>query len=151
MKKATFGAGCFWGVEASFLKLKGVISTKVGYMGGAIKNPTYEQVCSDKTGHVEVVQIEYNPNIISYQDLLDHFWKIHDPTQKNRQGPDIGTQYKSIVFYHNEEQKTIAEKSKKELNKKNKFKNGIQTDIKEAESFYEAEEYHQKYFLKKSK
>ncbi len=148
IKKATFGAGCFWGVEDSFMKLKGVVSTKVGYMGGNVENPTYEQVCTDKTGHVEVVQLEYDNNIISYEELLDHFWSIHDPTQKNRQGPDIGTQYKSIIFYHDEEQKKVAEKSKKELDKLGKYKKKIQTEIKSSEKFWVAEDYHQKYFKK---
>lgn len=146
MKKATFGAGCFWGVEASFMKLKGVISTKVGYMGGNVKNPTYEQVCTNKTGHIEVVQLGYDPNIISYKELLDHFWDIHDPTQKNRQGPDIGLQYQSTIFYHDEEQKKLAEESKKAL-KKSK---DIQTEIKPAKRFYVAEDYHQKYLEKNS-
>jgi peptide-methionine (S)-S-oxide reductase len=148
MKKATFGAGCFWGVEASFMKLEGVISTKVGYMGGNLENPTYEQVCSDKTGHVEVVQLGYDPKIISYHELLENFWNIHDPTQKNKQGPDVGTQYKSIIFYHDEEQKRIAEKSKKEINNSSKYKNEVQTEIKPSKKFWIAEEYHQKYFEK---
>ena len=148
MKKATFGAGCFWGVENSFMKLKGVISTKVGYMGGNLDNPNYEQVCTDKTGHVEVVQLEYSPEIISYGELLENFWNIHDPTQKNRQGPDIGTQYKSIIFYHDNEQKIIAEGAKKELNESNNYKAEIQTEIKPAGKFWIAEEYHQKYFQK---
>ena len=146
MKKATFGAGCFWGVEASFMKLKGVISTKVGYMGGNVKNPTYEQVCTNKTGHIEVVQLEYNANIISYKELLDYFWDIHDPTQKNRQGPDIGLQYQSTIFYHDEEQKKLAEESKKDLEKSK----NIQTEIRPAERFYLAEDYHQKYLEKNS-
>lgn len=149
--KATFGAGCFWGVEASFMKLDGVISTKVGYMGGNIENPTYEQVCSNKTGHIEVVQVEYDPNMISYEELLYYFWKIHDPTQKNRQGPDVGTQYKSVIFYHDEKQRNIAEKSKEELSNSNKFQNKIQTEIKPVEEFYKAGEYHQKYFQKHAK
>src|SRR4030042_5532224 len=112
MQKAIFGAGCFWGVEASFQKIKGVNSTIVGFMGGKIKNPTYEKVCTDKTGHAEVVQIIYDPLIISYEKLLEIFWSIHDPTQLNRQGLDIGTQYRSVIFYHSEEQKKIAEQSK---------------------------------------
>jgi len=119
-------------------------------MGGHLKNPTYEDVCTDKTGHVEVVQILYNPSIISYENLLDVFWKIHDPTQFNRQGPDVGTQYKSIIFYHNEEQKKIAEKSKEELKSSKKFKKSITTEIKPAKEFYLAEEYHQKYFEKRN-
>ncbi len=148
MKKATFGAGCFWGVESSFTKLKGVVNTKVGYMGGHVENPSYEQVCTDKTGHVEVVQLEYDPELISYDELLENFWNIHDPTQKNRQGPDKGTQYKSIIFYHDGEQKRIAEKSKEKLNKSKKYRKEIQTEIKPAEDFWVAEDYHQKYFQK---
>lgn len=150
MEKATFGAGCFWGVEDSFMRLKGVLSTKVGYMGGTVENPSYEQVCTDKTGHIEIVQLEYNPEIISYEELLDHFWKIHDPTQKNRQGPDIGSQYKSTIFYHNEEQSKIAKESKEKLQKSNQVKKEIQTEIRPAEKFWKAEEYHQKYFQKHS-
>ena len=146
MQIATFGAGCFWGVEASFQKIKGVISTKVGYMGGKTKNPSYEEVCTDKTGHVEVVQITYDPLIVSYEKLLDIFWIIHDPTQLNRQGLDIGIQYRSVIFYHSEEQKQIAEKSKqKQLLR---YKKEIMTDITSAEEFYPAEEYHQHYFEK---
>jgi len=146
--KTTFAAGCFWGVEASFMKLKGVESTTVGYMGGKTENPSYKEVCTDKTGHAEVVQIEYNPDKIKYKELLDIFWNIHDPTQKNRQGVDIGTQYRSAIFYHNKDQKNIAEKEKKKLEKSGKYKKKIETDIKPAENFYRAEEYHQKYFEK---
>ena len=146
MDIATFGAGCFWGVEASFQKIKGVTSTTVGYMGGKTKNPTYEEVCTDKTGHVEVVQINYDPFIVSYEKLLDVFWSIHDPTQLNRQGLDIGIQYRSVIFYHSEEQKQIAEKSKqKQLIR---YKKKIMTDIISAREFYPAEEYHQHYFEK---
>ena len=146
MDIATFGAGCFWGVEASFQKIKGVTSTTVGYMGGKTKNPTYEEVCTDKTGHVEVVQITYDPFIVSYEKLLDVFWSIHDPTQLNRQGLDIGIQYRSVIFYHSEEQKQIAEKSKqKQLIR---YKKKIMTDIISAREFYPAEEYHQNYFEK---
>jgi len=144
--KATFGAGCFWGIEASFMDLKGVLSTKVGYMGGNIDNPSYEQVCTNKTGHVEVVQLEYDPNVTSYKELLDYFWKIHDPTQKDRQGPDIGTQYKSIIFYHDEGQRKTAEKSRAELASSKK----IQTEIKPAKKFWIAEDYHQKYLKRQS-
>jgi peptide-methionine (S)-S-oxide reductase len=146
MEIATFGAGCFWGVEAVFQKIKGVLKTTVGYMGGNIKNPTYEQVCTDKTGHVEVIQITYDPEQISYDELLDLFWKIHDPTQLNRQGPDIGTQYKSVIFYHDKMQKKISERS---INKQQKnYNKKIVTEIKPALNFYPAEEYHQKYFDK---
>ena len=145
-EKAAFGAGCFWHVEEEFSKLKGVIKTTVGYMGGTVKNPTYKQVCNDKTGHAEVCQVEYNPKEISYKELLDAFWRIHDPTQYNRQGPDVGSQYKSVIFYHDEEQKEIAEKSKEEQQKRH---NGmIVTKIESAKEFWKAEEYHQKYFQK---
>jgi len=146
MQKAIFGAGCFWGVEASFQKIKGVTSTIVGFMGGKIKNPTYEQVCTDKTGHAEVVQIIYDPLIISYEKLLEIFWSIHDPTQLNRQGIDIGTQYRSVIFYHSEEQKQIAEKSKQKQLLRHKKE--ITTEIIPAKEFYPAEEYHQKYLEK---
>ena len=143
--KATFGAGCFWHVEAAFVKIKGVTTT-VGYMGGKIKNPTYENVCTDRTGHVEVCQVEYDPKIVSYEDLLNAFWMMHNPTTLNRQGLDIGTQYRSVIFYHSEEQKKKAEKSLQELQKKHKEK--IVTEIIKASTFYTAEEYHQKYYKK---
>lgn len=142
--KATFGAGCFWHVEEEFRKLKGVLNTAVGYMGGTMKNPSYEDVCIDKTGHAEVVQIEFNPEKISYNDLLDVFWKIHDPTQLNKQGPDIGTQYRSVIFYHNQEQKKLAIASKEKQSKKDE----IVTEITKAGKFYKAEEYHQRYLEK---
>ena len=151
MENATFGAGCFWHVEATFQKIKGVMSTTVGYMGGNLKNPTYEDVCTDKTGHVEVVQIIFDPLIIRYEDLLEVFWNIHDPSQLNKQGPDIGTQYKSVIFYHNEQQKKTAEKSKKVLEKSKKFKKSIVTEINAASKFFPAEEYHQHYLEKKGK
>ena len=146
MEKATFGAGCFWGVEATFQKHKGVKKTTVGYMGGKIKNPTYEQVCTDKTGHAEVMQIIYDPEQISYEKLLEIFWEIHDPTQLNRQGPDIGTQYRSVIFYHNKEQKKLAEESKNKHQKK--YNKKIVTEIILTAEFYPAEEYHQKYLEK---
>lgn len=146
MEKATFGAGCFWGVEDSFQKIKGVVSTRVGYMGGTLKNPTYKDVCTDKTGHIEVVQMTYDPSIISYEKLLEIFWSIHDPTQLDRQGPDIGTQYRSVIFYHTKEQKKIAEKSKQKQSKI--IKKEIVTEITPAKEFYPAEEYHQKYLEK---
>ena len=148
MEIATFGAGCFWGVQSSFNKIKGVEKTIVGFMGGNIENPTYEQVCSGKTGHIEVVQIEFDSKAITFEDLLNIFWKIHDPTQKNRQGFDIGSQYKSIIFYYNDNQKKIAEKSKKELNDSNIYNKKIVTEIKPALKFYPAEEYHQNFFKK---
>lgn len=146
MDKAIFGAGCFWGVEAAFSAIKGVKKTTAGYMGGNMKNPSYEDVCTDETGHIEVVQVEYEPKEVSYEELLDVFWKIHDPTQFNRQGPDIGTQYKSIIFYNNEKQKKAAMASKEEQQKKHNGK--VATEIKLASTFYKAEEYHQKYYKK---
>ncbi len=148
MEKATFGAGCFWGVEAAFQKIKGVVSTTVGYMGGDFKNPTYKDVCTDKTGHAEVVHIAYNPLIISYEKLLDIFWDIHDPTQKNKQGSDRGTQYRSVIFYYTDPQKKLAEQSKRKLEELKKYKKPIVTEITPAKEFYSAEEYHQKYFEK---
>jgi peptide-methionine (S)-S-oxide reductase len=150
MEKATFGAGCFWGVEAAFQDLKGVLSTTVGYMGGDFENPTYEDVCTDKTGHAEVVQIIFDPLKILFEKLLEIFWDIHDPTQLNRQGPDKGTQYRSVIFYHSQEQKRKAEKSKVEQQKSKKYKNTIVTEIAPAKKFYPAEEYHQKYLQKQS-
>ena len=148
MEIATFGAGCFWGVEAAFQKIKGVIKTNVGYMGGIKKNPSYEDVCTDETGHAEVVQIKFDNKIVTYEELLDVFWKIHDPTQLNRQGFDFGTQYRSVIFYHNKKQKILAENSK---NKQEKFKKPIVTEITTAKEFYKAEEYHQNYLKKQGK
>ena len=148
MEKATFGAGCFWHVEEAFRHLKGVTSTTVGYMGGALKNPTYEDVCTDKTGHAEVVEITYNPEKISYEELLNVFWDIHDTTTKNRQGPDVGTQYRSVIFHHTVEQKTVAETSKKNLEQSKKYKKKIMTEITKSTTFYPAEEYHQQYLAK---
>ena len=148
MEKATFGAGCFWHVEEAFRHLKGVTSTIAGYMGGTLKNPTYEDVCTDKTGHAEVVEILYHPEIISYEELLNVFWEIHDPTTKNRQGPDVGTQYRSVIFYHTVEQKAMAEASKKNLEQSRKYKKRIVTEITKAPVFYPAEEYHQQYLAK---
>lgn len=146
--KATFGAGCFWCVEDVFRNTKGVTSTQVGYAGGWKKEPTYEEVCTDKTGHAEVVQVEYDPDQISYGDLLEVFWSSHDPTTPNRQGPDIGTQYRSIIFCHTAEQQDVATESKKRLSISNKFKNPIVTEIKPAPEFFRAEEYHQQYYAK---
>ena len=148
-EKATFGAGCFWNIEEIFAKTKGIIKTKVGYIGGKTKNPTYGKVCSGKTGHVEAVEIIFNKDKISYDELLDIFWKIHNPTTKNRQGLDIGTQYNSVIFYHNEKQKALAEISKKEIQKKSGKK--IVTQIKRIQNFWDAEEYHQKYIEKQKK
>jgi len=146
--KATFGAGCFWHVEDIFQKTKGVKSTQVGYIGGKLTNPTYEEVCTDKTGHAEAVQIEYDPTEISYDELLQIFWTNHDPTSLNRQGPDIGIQYRSAIFFYNDEQKEIAKRSKNDLEKSGKFQKSIVTEIVPAPQFYKAEEYHQKYFQK---
>ncbi|MBS1267722.1 MAG: Peptide methionine sulfoxide reductase MsrA [Nitrosopumilus sp.] len=146
--KATFGAGCFWHVEDILSKTKGVSSTKVGYIGGHLPNPTYEEVCTDKTGHAEAVQVEYDPDEISFEDLLDIFWKNHNPTTLNRQGPDVGIQYRSAIFYHDDIQKDIAEKSKQFLDSSHVFENPIVTQIVPAPVFYDAEEYHQKYFKK---
>ena len=148
-EKATFAAGCFWGVEEIFRSKKGVISTRVGYTGGKTQNPSYEQVCSDKTGHAEAVEITYDPKKVSYEELLDIFWNIHDPSTLNRQGLDIGSQYRSAIFYHDEKQKESALKSKKDLEKNGKYKKKITTEIVPADEFYEAEQYHQKYLMKK--
>jgi len=146
--KATFGAGCFWHVEDLLRKTKGVKSTQVGYIGGKLAHPTYEEVCTDTTGHAEAVQVEYDPNEISYDELLQVFWSNHDPTSLNRQGPDVGNQYRSAIFFHDEEQKKIAQKSKEELEKSGKFQKHVVTEITPAPEFYKAEEYHQKYFQK---
>jgi len=148
MEKATFGAGCFWHVEEAFRHLNGVLSTTVGYTGGTLKNPTYEDVCTDATGHAEVVELTYDPKKITYEELLRVFWDIHDPTTKNRQGPDIGTQYRSAIFYHSPEQKTAAELSKKNLELSGKYSKKIVTEIIEATTFFAAEEYHQRYLAK---
>jgi len=146
--KATFGAGCFWHVEDLLNKTKGVTSTAVGYIGGQLQNPTYEEVCTDKTGHAEAVEVEYDPDEISFEELLDVFWSNHNPTTLNRQGPDIGNQYRSAIFYHDEKQKEIAQNSKQILEKSGKFDDPIVTEIIPAPTFYKAEEYHQKYFKK---
>ena len=146
--KATFGAGCFWHVEDLLHKTKGVTSTAVGYIGGTLQNPTYDEVCTDKTGHAEAVEVEYDPDEISFEDLLNVFWANHNPTTLNSQGPDVGIQYRSAIFYHDEKQKEIAEKSKQELGQSGKFENPIVTEIVPAPTFYKAEEYHQKYFKK---
>jgi len=148
LQLATFAAGCFWGVEETFAKLKGVRKTMVGYTGGTVKDPTYKVVCNGKTGHAESVQITYNPKEITYEELLSVFWNNHDPTTPNQQGPDIGEQYRSIIFYHTLEQKLAAEKSLELLEKSGKFTRSIVTQILPAQKFYQAEEYHQKYFLK---
>ncbi len=146
--KATFGAGCFWHVEDLLSKTKGVTSTKVGYIGGQLPDPTYEEVCTDKTGHAEAVEVEYDPDEISYGELLDVFWRSHNPTTLNRQGPDVGIQYRSAIFYHNDQQKEVAEKSKQHLDESTQYDHPIVTQIIPAPIFYPAEEYHQKYFKK---
>jgi peptide-methionine (S)-S-oxide reductase len=148
MDKAIFGAGCFWHVEEAFRHLNGVLSTTVGYTGGILKNPTYEDVCTDKTGHAEVVEITFDPQKITYEELLRVFWDIHDPTTKNRQEPDVGTQYRSAIFYYSPEQKTAAELSKKNLEQSRKYSKKIVTEITQATTFYPAEEYHQHYLAK---
>lgn len=146
---ATFAAGCFWGVEELFRTRKGVLKTTVGYMGGKKEHPTYEDVCSDTTGHAEAVQIEYDPSQISYEELLQIFWENHNPTTPNRQGPDVGSQYRSVIFYHTPEQKTRAQESKETLEKSGKYKTPIVTEILAAEPFYPAEDYHQQYLEKR--
>ncbi len=147
MEKALFGAGCFWGVEAAFRKVKGVRKTSVGYAGGKIKNPSYEQVCTGRTKHIEVVEVVFDPQKVSYKELLRVFWNCHNPTQLNRQGPDVGIQYKSVIFYHNEMQKEEAIHSKKE--KQKEYTEPIVTEILSSPEFYPAEEYHQQYLEKR--
>ncbi len=149
MESATFAAGCFWGVEAEFRKIKGVVDTAVGYTGGAFPNPTYKDVCTDRTGHAEAVQVEFDPSQVSYQQLLDHFWEMHDPTTLNRQGPDYGTQYRSAIFFHNPEQEKLARSAKEKLESSGRFGRTIVTEIRPASDFYRAEEYHQRYLEKR--
>jgi len=149
MEKATFAAGCFWGVEAAFREIQGVKATAVGYMGGALENPTYSDVCTDRTGHAEVVQVEFDPDEISYEELLDIFWDNHDPTTINRQGPDIGTQYRSAIFFHSPEQEAAAMASKKKLEESGKLSRPIVTEILPAQTFWMAEDYHQQYLEKR--
>ena len=144
MEKATFGAGCFWGVEELFRNTKGVTSATSGYAGGTTKNPTYEDVCSHQTGHAEVVEVEFDPAQVTYEQLLDIFWSNHDPTTRDRQGPDIGSQYRSVVFYHSPEQKAAAETKKEALDQSGRFRRPIVTQIEPAPTFYRAEEYHQR-------
>jgi peptide-methionine (S)-S-oxide reductase len=146
LEKATFGNGCFWCSEAVFQRLKGVVTVKSGYEGGDVVNPSYEDVCTGTTGHAEVIELTYDPAKISYEELLEVFWKTHDPTTLNRQGADVGTQYRSVVFYHNDAQKALADKYKKELNAKNAFGKPIVTVITKAAPFYVAENYHQDYY-----
>jgi peptide-methionine (S)-S-oxide reductase len=149
MQTATFGAGCFWGVEAAFRQVPGVVSTSVGYMGGTLDTPTYQDVCTDETGHAEVVQVIYDPSKISYNDLLRVFWQNHDPTTLNRQGPDVGTQYRSVIFYHTPEQEAVARASKEGLERAGTFREAIVTEIVPAAAFWQAEEYHQQYLEKR--
>ncbi len=149
MATATFGAGCFWGIEATFRRIEGVIDTAVGYAGGHTDKPTYAEVCSHGSGHAEVVQIEYDPARVSYEEILDTFWNSHDPTQFNRQGPDIGDQYRSVIFFHTPEQEAAAIKSKEELEARGTFRRPIATVIEAAPTFWKAEEYHQRYLEKR--
>ena len=147
--RAVFAAGCFWGVEETFRNIKGVASTRVGYTGGKKQKPTYEDVCTGKTGHAEAVEIEYDPSAVSYDELLDIFWKMHDPTTLNRQGPDVGSQYRSVIFYSNDAQKKSALASKERLGRSGKYKDKVVTEIIPAGKFYPAEDYHQKYDMKR--
>ncbi|NJL09696.1 MAG: peptide-methionine (S)-S-oxide reductase MsrA [Calothrix sp. SM1_7_51] len=150
MAKATFGAGCFWGVEAAFCKLPGVVSTSVGFMGGYFENPCYLDVCSRITGHAEVVEVEYNPDIISYGELLTVFWNLHDPTSLNRQGGDRGEQYRSVIFFHTPEQEKTARSSKKHLQLSGKYDKDVVTEVKPALTYWLASEDHQQYYAKKA-
>lgn len=149
MELATFGAGCFWGVEVAFRNVRGVKDALVGYLGGTLANPTYEDVCTGRTGHAEVVQVQYDPAEVSYDKLLDVFWQNHDPTTLNRQGPDVGAQYRSAIFYHTPEQKEAAESSKARLQASGKLRRPIVTEITQASAFYPAEDYHQRYLEKR--
>lgn len=148
-EKATFAAGCFWGVEAAFRQVQGVVETAVGYSGGKTKNPTYEDVCTDRTGHAEVVQVEFDPMRVSYEKLLDLFWENHDPTTMNRQGPDVGTQYRSAILFHTPEQEAAARASKAKLEAGRRYKRPIVTEIVPVAEFYKAEEHHQQYLEKR--
>lgn len=151
MEKATFGAGCFWGVEAAFRQVKGVTASSVGYMGGHFENPTYLDVCARITGHAEVCQVAYDPAQVTYRDLLDVFWNIHDPTSLNRQGPDRGEQYRSVIFFHTPGQETAARQAKAALQTAGRFDRAIVTQIEPALTYYLAEDYHQQYFEKQGK
>ena len=148
MKKATFGAGCFWGVELRFRQVPGVVDAAVGYLGGTLENPTYHDVCSGATGHAEVVEVDYDPTLVSYDQLLDVFWASHDPTTPNRQGPDHGTQYRSAIFVHDPDQQAVAAASLDRANASGRFRRPIVTEITPASTFYRAEEYHQRYLEK---
>ncbi len=149
MEKATFAAGCFWGVESVFEQVPGVIGTRVGYAGGATESPSYEDVCSGRTGHAEAVEVAFDPARVGYDDLLRIFWMNHDPTTPNRQGPDVGTQYRSVVFVHSDEQERAARRSKEELEASGRHRRPVVTEIVPAGRFWEAEEYHQKYFSRR--
>jgi peptide-methionine (S)-S-oxide reductase len=149
MAKATFAAGCFWGVEANFRRVIGVSSTAVGYTGGQLANPTYEAVCTDRTGHAEAIEVDYDPQQVRYDDLLEIFWSTHDPTTPNRQGPDVGAQYRSAIFFHDAEQEAAAIASKERQEKSGRFRRPIVTQIVPAATFYRAEEYHQQYYEKR--
>jgi peptide-methionine (S)-S-oxide reductase len=149
IEKATFGAGCFWGVEAAFREVDGVVDVAVGYSGGTTKDPTYEMVCTGRTGHAEVVQVEFDPEKVSYEELLQTFWQSHDPTQLNRQGPDIGAQYRSAIFFHSPEQEAAAHASREAESRSGRHRRPIVTEITPAGPFYRAEEYHQQYFAKR--
>lgn len=148
-KKATFGAGCFWGVEAAFRQVPGVLSTTVGYLGGTMENPTYRDVCTGRTGHAEVVEVAYDAERLTYDDLLTIFWENHDPTTLNRQGPDVGTQYRSAIFYHDDAQQAAAAASKDERERSGRYRKPIVTEITPATAFYSAEDYHQQYLEKR--
>ncbi|MGH8905125.1 MAG: peptide-methionine (S)-S-oxide reductase MsrA [Egibacteraceae bacterium] len=149
MEKATFAAGCFWGVEVTFRNVEGVTDTRVGYTGGDAEQPTYRQVCAGRTGHAEAVEVTYDPEAVSYGQLLDEFWGVHDPTTKNRQGPDIGTQYRSAIFFHTPEQEKAAVASKERMERERRFRKPIVTEIVPATTFWPAEEYHQQYLVKR--
>jgi len=149
-EKAVFGAGCFWHVEEAFSRIDGVVSTSVGYMGGSLPDPTYEQVCLDRTGHAEVVEVTFDTSAVSYDDLIEHFWSMHDPTTADRQGPDVGSQYRSVIFCHGEDQMRTAKANRDRLEKSGRFKGRIVTEIVPAETFYRAEKYHQQYFQKRA-
>jgi len=148
-EKATFAAGCFWGVEEAFRSVKGVVSTTVGYTGGKTENPDYKEVSTGRTDHAESVEVTFDPSVVTYEELLDVFWEMHDPTTRNRQGPDIGSQYRSVIFYHNEQQREAAETSKEWLERSKQYRRPIVTEIVPASTFYPAEEYHQRYLQKR--
>jgi peptide-methionine (S)-S-oxide reductase len=148
-EKATFGGGCFWGVEVAFRNLSGVKDAAVGYAGGTVENPTYEQVCTDRTGHAEVVQVEFDPDEVSYEEVLDTFWSVHDPTQLNRQGPDVGTQYRSVIFFHTPDQQEQALASKARVQAR--FDRPVVTEVEPAPEFWRAEDYHQQYLVKRGR